>query len=243
MNWFISKYFVRLFRLPWWKMHSLMVHLFIVTPNNSYSPRLPLLFLSHAEKRVDKKRIKHVSACWVTQMKARTQTHALLSVGQFKSANTVTWKPLSQVPVMQLTPSTGSLLPWQRAAGWPISMWVKNPFPSGDIQKHQLVLLCMYGWMLGSKWDLMSERANLLCISLHLSMTKLTASKGWDWPCVIDMSPLTHSHTQSQTSVPPNNCIHYLTSGLWLYVGMWRHERRTVSCSFSISVDELMWGE
>lgn len=65
----------------------------------------------------------------------KTCTNTFLAVEQFKSANTVTWKCIHRTAAMQLTPSTGSLLPWQHTVGW-LSEMSEKPFSlvtSGDM--------------------------------------------------------------------------------------------------------------
>lgn len=155
---------------------------------------------------------------------------------------------------MQLTPSTGSLLPWQRAAGWPSRMWVKrkNPFSSatgGDIQKHQMgrvhVLVCACRkWM--SSCVSMCQRVKYLITS-----TNDETGRKWgvglflcDWhdSLFCEKQPThMHVHTISGTVSPCFPSTPTTSPPQWLRPSLSYHWLvRAASCFFCISVDERM---
>lgn len=128
------------------------------------------------------------------------------------------------------------------------------------MQKHQTVrmlvcrkvneLLCVY-----ERGDLIGALSTQLWVSCFPPMTKQSVSKGRDRSSVIDTTHCsvkaidfytrTHSDKRRKGSACSPEWMQpsLSTSGLWLCAGMCRHEKRTVSCSFCISVDELMRGE
>lgn len=145
---------------------------------------------------------------------------------------------------MQLTPSTGSLLPWQRAAGWPSRMWLKrkNPFSSatgGDIQKHQMARVHVFVFAC-RKW--MSSCVNVLSISSLPPMMKPAVSEGRGCSFVTDITLCSVKNNQLACTVYPCYPSTPTTSPpQWLWPSLSYHWLvRAASCFFCISVDERM---
>ena len=125
---------------------------FALIHSHSCSPSTPRqpYFFSHTRARTNTRAETQMKMCTHTHthtLSTRTNTHTYF--GRRTSSNLQTppleIKPFSPTPVRRLTPSTGFLLPWQHAAGWPRGMWVKNLFPWRPVETRRNIkwLVCV----------------------------------------------------------------------------------------------------
>lgn len=217
-----------------------------------------LFFLTHTSKE---KKQEHVTGLRHTHTHTHMRKHRFLAVDQFKSANIVTWKPVCWTPVKQLTPSTGSLLPWQHAVGWLSEMQVKNPFPWWPAETCKTIKFFACVWLcVRNEWP-----DGCLCVlrSYHHSALYLiiptndeTVSKGRDCSSLIDTSlcsvnvidshthALTHAHTHTHLHVhsnrgivplvSPNDCSHHYLPVVYGCVRECGDMKRKQSLSLSV---------
>lgn len=135
---------------------------------------------------------------------------------------------------------------------------MKNPFPWRPVEICRDIKWFCVRERVESEWADVCLCADVLgshqCVSSFPPMTKRSVNKGRNCSSLIGFllaeaqSTRTrvriHSNTDAAPLVPPNDCSRrYLPAFFGLCAGMWSHEKRTVSCSFCISVDELMRGE
>ena len=182
----------------------------------SLYPSSALFFLTHASENKHSSRNTNEDAHThkhTHTLSTRTNTHTYF--GRRTSSNLQTppleIKPFSPTPVRRLTPSTGFLLPWQHAAGWPRGMWVKNLFPWRPVETRRnikwlvcvsacvcvcmcvCVCVCVHVCMNEAMcvyartcYDLITVLATQPCIASFPPMMKWTVSKGRDRSSLID---------------------------------------------------------